>query len=334
MKILIVDDSALLRSILKQVLQSYADVTVLYEATNGRQAVEMNRSHDLNLIIMDITMPIMDGFEATEIIMKEKPAPVLILSNDVDSAASFRALNLGALEVMKKPELDEFNNPAFYRDFITKLKALASADSPEQHSSPESDLPVMDGNNRFQMIVLGASTGGPKAISKLLKPIPKNFPLGIIIVQHLETGFDESFTQWLDGETPLSVRVAHDSDFPGPGEVVIAPAGKHLIFNKKKLHLDDGPKILNQKPSVDKLFISAAQQFESQLIGILLTGMGTDGAEGCVAIKSRGGYTIVQDQASSTIFGMPRAAIERKGATRVLPLESIAEFILRLTGQD
>ncbi|HON77023.1 MAG TPA: chemotaxis-specific protein-glutamate methyltransferase CheB [Spirochaetota bacterium] len=334
MKILIVDDSALLRSILKQVLQSHADIKELYEATNGKQAVEMNRNINPNLIIMDITMPIMDGFEATEIIMKEHPAPVLILSNDVDSAASYRALNLGALEVMKKPELDEFNNPAFFRDFIDKLKALASSDTPEKAPFPEAETPAVDGNSRFQMIVVGASTGGPKALSRLLKPLPKKFPLGIVIVQHLETGFDESFTQWLDGETALAVRIARNNDVAGPGEAVVAPAGKHLVFDKKYLLFDDSPKILNQKPSVDKLFMSAARQFESQLIGILLTGMGTDGAEGCVEIKARGGYTIAQDQTSSTIFGMPRAAIERKGATRVLPLDSIADFILRLTGQE
>lgn len=334
MKILIVDDSALLRSILKQVLKSYADITALYEATNGKQAVEMNRDHEPDLIIMDITMPIMDGFEATEIIMKEKPVPILILSNDVDSAASYRALNLGALEVMKKPELDEFNNPLFYQDFINKLTALAATRSEEKNSSRENDSPPVDSNSRFQMVVIGASTGGPKALSKLLKPIPKQFPIGIVIVQHLETGFDDSFTSWLDGETTLAVHVARDGVVPGPGEVIIAPAGKHLVFENMALYLDDSMKVLNQKPSVDKLFMSAARQFESQLIGILLTGMGTDGAEGCVEIKSRGGYTIAQDQTSSAIFGMPRAAIERKGITRVLPLDSIADFILRLTGQE
>ena len=330
MKILIVDDSALLRNILKQVLHDKSDIIVAAEATNGRQAIELCGSVAPDLVIMDINMPLMDGISATEEIMKTRPVPVLILSSAVDSASSFKALKSGALEVMKKPDIDQFNNPAFYKDFIDKIRALAAVQvgrsSPSTYGGGAGPGKKAD----YRMIVMGASTGGPLTVCSILEKLPHDYPLGIALVQHLERGFDTSFAEWLGSETGLKTRVASGGDLPGPGEVHIAPAGRHLLVRNGKLFLDDGPAVLNQKPSVDLLFKTASESFHSNLLGVLLTGMGADGADGCVEILSRGGVTLVQDKSTSTIFGMPRVAIEKNGATHVLTMSGIADFLLKL----
>ena len=332
MKILIVDDSALLRGILKQTLLAHGSVKTVVEASNGKIAVEKNLSEKPDLIIMDINMPVMDGIAATREIMSRRPVPVMIFSNELDAHNSFKALEYGALDLMKKPDIDQLNNPEFYRAFIDRLHELALS-LPKHHHEMESgpDAGAPEGKG-FDMIVMGASTGGPLAIGSIISTLPESFPLGIVIVQHMETGFDDSFASWLDGDTPLSVRLARDDDFPSPGEVLIAPASYHLLFRNGRLALDDGPKVLNQKPSVDVLFSSAASQFRERLVGVLLTGMGSDGAQGCVDIKRNGGTTLVQDADTSTIFGMPKSAIRLGGASRVLPLDKISETLLALAG--
>jgi two-component system chemotaxis response regulator CheB len=329
MKILIVDDSALLRNILRQVLHEKSDISVAAEATNGKQAIELCASVAPDLVIMDINMPVMDGITATEEIMKTRPVPVLILSSAVDSASSFRALKSGAVEVMKKPDIDQFNNPAFYGDFIEKIRALAAVRVGRSYAA------INDGAGPgtkadYRMIVMGASTGGPLTVCSILEKLPPDYPLGIALVQHLEHGFDKSFAEWLGSETGLKARIAAGGDLPGPGEVHIAPAGRHLLVRNGKLVIDDGPPVLNQKPSVDLLFKTASEMFHSNLLGVLLTGMGADGADGCVEILSRGGVTLVQDKSTSTIFGMPRVAIEKNGATHVLTMSGIADYLLKL----
>ncbi len=330
MKILIVDDSALLRNILRQVLHEKSDITVAAEATNGQQAVELCASAAPDLVIMDINMPIMDGITATAEIMRTRPVPVLILSSEVDSANSFRALKSGALEVMRKPEIDQFNNPNFYRDFIEKIRVLAAVPVSRNGESAGGIGGSGGAKADYRMIVMGASTGGPLTVCSILEKLPSDYPLGIALVQHLERGFDRGFAEWLGSETRLKTRIADRGAIPGPGEVHIAPAGKHLAVRGGKLAVEDGAPVLNQKPSVDVLFKTAAESFHSGLLGVLLTGMGTDGADGCVEILARGGTTLVQDKSTSTIFGMPRAAIEKHGATHVLPAQGIAEYLLKL----
>ncbi len=332
MKILIVDDSALLRGILKQTILEHSTAGSVIEASNGLIAAEKNLSEKPDLVIMDINMPLMDGISATREIMRQRPVPVMIFSNEVDAVNSFTALKYGALDIMKKPDIDQLNNPDFYRHFIEKLYTLATA-SPKIHrenaSDGETGAPPAKG---YEMIVMGASTGGPLAIGRIIERLPARFPLGIVVVQHLETGFDESFAQWLDSETPLTVRLARENDLPAPGEILIAPAMRHIVFQGPRLALNDGPKVLNQKPSVDVLFSSASVQFRERLIGVLLTGMGSDGARGCVDIKKNGGITLVQDADTSTIFGMPKSAIQLGGASRVLPLDKITDTLIELTG--
>lgn len=330
MRILIVDDSALIRNILKQIFINEEKIDVIGEASNGEMAIELNKKLGPDLIIMDIDMPVMNGLDAIQIIMKEKPTPILVLSHHADASNSFNAMKYGALEVMKKPELTQFNNKEFYKSFINKLILLSKSPVIKRYVFNNQKTVNNDNEKTYKLMVLGASTGGPLAVSNLLGNLPKNFPIGIVYVQHLEPGFEDAYVDWLNTESALDVRLAKEGDEPKGGLVLVAPTKSHLVFNGHKLVLDDSPPVLNQKPSVDLLFQSAAKSFGSACLAVLLTGMGRDGAAGCVDIKNKGGFTLVQDEQSSTIFGMPKAAIEKGGASKVLPLKEMPAFLLKL----
>jgi two-component system, chemotaxis family, protein-glutamate methylesterase/glutaminase len=183
-------------------------------------------------------------------------------------------------------------------------------------------------NPKYNMVVMGASTGGPQSVKIVLGGLPRDFPLGIVYVQHIEDSFYAHYAEWLDGQTELHVRLARDGDYPAPGEVLVAPAGSHLVFRDGRLVLDDAPPVMSIRPSVDSLFLSASRQFGGSLIGVLMTGMGKDGALGCAEIKSHGGYTIAQDEATSVIFGMARNAIELGGISIVLPAGEISRQLV------
>ncbi len=330
MKILIIDDSALVRSILKKLFERVPELVVAGEAANGQRAVELNRELAPDLILMDVNMPVMDGLEATRRIMGDRPVPIMIFSNRLDAETGYEAINAGAMEVMAKPDISQFNEPAFYEAFLDKIRTLAGAKvlprpgtfSRRNHRSPE--------QRSFQVVVMGASTGGPLAVKEILQRLPGNFPVGIVLVQHMEPGFDQGFARWLDDITALNVRLAGNRESLSPGHVHVAPVDRHLKLSGTRLLLDDGDRVLNQKPSVDVLFRSAADAFGEGTLAVLLTGMGRDGAEGCRSVVGRGGVTLVQDEGSSAIFGMPRSAIELGAASQVLPLSEIPGRIVEL----
>jgi two-component system chemotaxis response regulator CheB len=186
---------------------------------------------------------------------------------------------------------------------------------------------------RSSIVVVGASTGGPQAVSAFLSSLPKPFPLPIALVQHIETGFDGGYADWLAEETGHPVVLARDGDSLRPGTVHVGPTDFHMLIVEKGITLNDDVKVQNQKPSVDVLFRSAAACRGRGVLAVLLTGMGADGAEGCVEVRSRGGFTVVQDESSSLIFGMPRAAIARGAASIVLSLDRIGPFVATVAGQ-
>lgn len=328
MRVLVVDDSALIRNILKSIFAETADISVAGEASNGQAAAEMVKSLKPDLVLMDINMPVMNGLEATEKIMKESPLPICIFSNDTESDYSMKALGKGALEVLRKPDIDRMNDPEFLRTFLERLRVLSKVNVkvPSKTTAREPD-------NSYRAVVIGASTGGPAALRDLFKAMPADFPLGIALVQHIEERFDKSFAAWLDSQTSLKVSLASGGEEFLPGKVWVAPGNCHLVVREGRLELEDSPKILNQKPSVDRLFVTAGEYFRKNLLSVLLTGMGSDGAAGTLFIKEKGGYTIVQDESTSTIFGMPRAAIERGGAVSVLPLSGISNALVKLAGR-
>jgi two-component system chemotaxis response regulator CheB len=325
-RILIADDSALMRSILKRLLQFEADFVLAGEASNGLQAVELSRTLSPDLVIMDIDMPLMNGLEATRKIMSENPLPILIFSNAVGPDTVYEAMASGAIEAMQKPDMDRFNEPAFYAHFLKKLRSLAEA-RPYPRRSAASNRSMDGGRGGLRLLVMGASTGGPAAVREILSKLPSGFPLPIALVQHMETGFDVGYVRWLGDGTALPVRLAERDAVMEPGVVWAAPVDRHIRIDRHAarptLILDDGAKVLNQRPSVDVLFTSAAEAVGDRVAGVLLTGMGRDGARGCLSIVEKGGVTLVQDEATSAIFGMPKSAIELGAASRVLPLPEI-----------
>ena len=334
-KVLIVDDSALIRSILETIIPFNSDVLeVIGFAGNGEEAVLKNRELQPDLITMDIDMPVMNGIEAVKQIMQDRPVPIIVLSGNVNDKNSFQALRNGALEVMEKPEILDFNNPEVYIPFQQKLVSIAGVKvrAKGKAGRAASFRKIDAARTQCRMIVLGVSTGGPAAVAEVLTRLPADFPVGIAMVQHIEEGFGDGYAKWLDSLCMLKVRSAKGIDSVSPGEIVIAPDDRHIIFEKEELLINDGKEVLHQKPSVDVLFNSAAGAFGRNLIGVLLTGMGTDGAEGCRKIIDSGGYTIVQDEATSVVFGMPNAAIELGAASIVLPLPEIHKALIKLTG--
>lgn len=329
--VLIVDDSALIRGILRQVINTAPEFSVIGEATNGKAGCEKNLELEPDVIIMDINMPVMDGVAATARIMKERAVPIIIFSSSVDARTSFEAVSAGAVDIIEKPDIDVIGSVEFVFELTAKMKAAASsaafrmtAMNSRQHGS------ASGGFSGVKAVVIGASTGGPLAVKELLSALPADFPVGIAVVQHLEENFDRGYAAWLDELTKLHVRLAVNEDRFTPGEVLIAPVNSHLAVRDNRLYLEDSPPVLNQKPAVDVLFSSAADNYGRNLLAVLLTGMGRDGADGCLRVKAKGGYTIVQDQATSAIYGMPRAAIEAGAASEVLPLQEIAHRLISI----
>ncbi len=358
MRVFIADDSILIRNIVKELLATDPGVSVIGEATNGADAARRVLDLVPDIVVMDVDMPIMNGLEATRLIVASSTTPVLIFTHNTEPELPFRALQLGAVDFLLKPDFSDVNKPEYVRAFIERLKALSSksnggkslagkptvpmhASYQALHHAPArtSTVPAAPvpqslnqaGPPRAAVIVVGASTGGPQAVSHLLASLRKPFPLPIVLVQHIETGFDKGYAEWLTAETGQRVVLATDGEEPKPGTVYVAPTDRHLKFANARLVLDDGPKVLNQKPSVDTMFASAARQYGELTLGVLLTGMGTDGADGCAAIRAAGGFTVVQDEASSLIYGMPRAAIIRGAASRILALDAIGPFVDSVT---
>lgn len=364
MRVFIADDSILIRNIVKELLATDSSILVVGEATNGADAARRVLDLEPDMVIMDVDMPIMNGLEATRLIAASSNIPVLIFTHNTEPELPFKALQLGAVDFLLKPDFSDVNKPGYVSAFIDRLKTLSRRhhagtrtaftsapaslktaamnkfDSPAttHESSTRSGEPqgIQTMNPpqlpRASVIVVGASTGGPQAVSCLLSDLSKPFPLPVMLVQHIETGFDKGYAEWLSSETGQRVVLAIDGEEPKPGTVYVAPTDRHLKFANARFVLDDGPKVLNQKPSVDTMFISAARQYGELTLGVLLTGMGTDGADGCAAIRSAGGYTVVQDEASSLIYGMPRAAILRGAASQVLALDAIGSFLNKVAG--
>jgi len=333
-RVLLVDDSALIRSILNQVFRQDPDFEIIGEVSNGETACKANLDLCPDLVIMDINMPVMDGLRATRKMTDERPVPIIIFSSALDAKVSFEAISAGAIDILQKPNIDRISSPEFLTNLKGKVQTAlqsragaAPGATRQVGRPPEKKAPSVP-----DIVVMGASTGGPLAVREILAGLPRTLTAGIALVQHLEESFDRGYAAWLDEATELTVRLASGEEYVTPGEVLVAPVNCHLVISNGRLVLNDGPRVLNQKPAVDMLFSTAAVYYRKRVLGVLLTGMGRDGAEGCARIVHAGGYTLVQDQKTSAIFGMPRAAIEAGAASEVLGLPDIAARIITLLG--
>ena len=336
-KILLADDSSLVRQVLTDMLQQTPDLEVIGCACNGIDAVDQTLSLKPDLVIMDLLMPVMDGLLAIEEIMAQIPTPVLVLSAAVDNSEvtrAFHAIKRGALDVMEKPVIDTPDAlQEFSRQLAEKVRLLAGIRvirHPRRRPRPAPvELPVVQAGIPT-VLAIGASTGGPKAVMGLLKTLPADFPGTVFVVQHIAEGFAAGFASWLDRECAISVRLAVDGHQYGPGEVVIAPGSSHMTVCEGRIKLTYAPPVNCCRPSIDVFFDSLAQGSCDQVVSLLLTGMGKDGAQGLLHIKERGGRTLVQDESSCAVFGMPREAIKLNAVDQVLPLDSMPATICKL----
>ena len=335
-RVLLADDSTLVRAILKDVLGSAGDMTVVGEAVNGVEAVALNEALRPDIIIMDILMPVMGGLEATETIMAKRPAPILILSatlDDRDVKLAFTAIKKGALDVMGKPALAaDVNQGEFVARLLEKIRLLARIKvihHIQRRREPDAVAVQKLPANR-SILAIGASTGGPKAVLSILKTLPAGFNGAVFVVQHISSGFAHGFAHWLDIECQLPVRLAEAGDQPLRGEVLVAPTDCQMRLENGVIRVLDAPAVNCCRPSIDVFFSSLAADRGRDTVGVLLTGMGRDGAQGLAEIRNSGGFTIVQDEKSCVVFGMPKAAIALNAAEAVLSLEAIPDAVNKI----
>ena len=337
-KVLVVDDSALVRKVLGEEISKFPDFSVVGSAIDPYDAREKIFQLHPDILTLDLEMPRMDGLSFLSKLMKFHPMPVVVVSSQAQegSRAAMTALQLGAVGIVPKPG-SQFTIPDVAHNLIHALRAAAIVTMEKlqlgcETSGPE--IPVASvrlTKTTHKVIAIGASTGGTQAVEAVMREMPADSP-GTIIVQHMPQAFTGAFADRLNKICAMEVREARDFDDVTPGNALIAPGDKHMILIKNgaryQVRIKEGPRVHFQRPSVDVLFQSVAQNSGQNAIGVILTGMGADGAKGMLAMHSHGAHTIAQDEKSCVIFGMPKEAIELAAVDEVLPLPQIAGAIL------
>jgi two-component system chemotaxis response regulator CheB len=340
-RVLIAEDSMTVRELLSNVLNADSEIRVCGEAKNGAEAVTMTQNLKPDIVVMDIHMPEMDGFEATKRIMIETPTPIVIVSASADIhdvEVSLDALRMGALALLRKPGSP--NSPTFdneIRELITAVKLMSEVkvvhhQRPVPKETTSQPRLTKESAVKIRVVAIAASTGGPAALTELLSGIPGNFPASILVVQHMSSGFIDGLVAWLNTKSPLRIKIAEHNEPLMASTVYVAGDGRHLgTTANSRIFLADMPPIAGQRPAATHLFASVAKNFGASAVGIILTGMGNDGVDGLRILHETGAKIIAQDQKSSVVFGMPRAAIEAGVVDIVLPLSSIGEHLVRMT---
>jgi two-component system chemotaxis response regulator CheB len=342
-KVLIVDDSALIRSVMKEIVSSQPDMEVVGVAPDPIVARELIKQTNPDVLTLDVEMPRMDGLDFLEKLMRLRPMPVVMVSSLTErgSEITLRALELGAVDFVTKPKLSIQTGMREYAELITdKIRAAAKArvkprtvPHPEQGKEPGTVLPLIRNplTSSEKLIIIGASTGGTEAIKEFLMQMPSDCP-GILITQHMPEGFTRSFAKRLDGLCKITVQEAQGGERVLPGHAFIAPGHSHLLLARSGANyvtqLDQGPPVNRHRPSVDVLFESAARCAGKNAVGVILTGMGKDGAAGMLSMKNAGAYNFAQDEATCVVFGMPREAIAVGATHEVGALQALPGMVL------
>jgi len=337
-RVLIVEDSPTVQELLSHILSSDPEIEVIGSASNGEEAIEAVTRNKPDIVTMDVYMPRMNGFEATRTIMETNPVPIIIVTGSAsmrEVETSFEAIEAGALTVVQKPIGVGHPDYEFKaRELIKTVKLMSEVKVVRrwaQRPRKESAAVISPPSEEIKVIAIGASTGGPPIIQKILSGLPINFSLPVLIVQHMAVGFIQGFTEWLSQTSKLPVHMAINGSRILPGHVYIAPEGIQMkvVMDGRISCTNDGPEN-GLKPSVSYLFRSIAQVFGKNAVGVLLTGMGKDGAEELRLMKDKGAVTIVQNEESSVVFGMPGEAVKLNAAKYVLPPEKITEILSRI----
>jgi two-component system chemotaxis response regulator CheB len=351
---LIVDDSALARDIIRDFLEGDENFNIIGEAVDGEDGVQKILSLNPDLVTLDLEMPKMNGLQVIETVMKKTSVPIVVVTSHDTAKNAYEATIKGALEFYPKDTFSANLSPQKQQQIYETLKRISSVkaawkkNTSDQVTPNEEPIDAMTSNagtalpeqrviekRKIDAVVLASSTGGPKALSRFFSLLPGNFPVPIIIVQHNSSGFDKSFAQWLGAYSALKVKLAEEGETPKPGAVYIAQTDKHLELRltngQMTLHYNDDEPENNQKPAADVLFRTAAEDLKKSVISVVLTGMGGDGGAGTRKIKEMGGITLAQDEASSLIYGMPKAAAETGCLDMALPLDLIPAELVRLT---
>jgi two-component system chemotaxis response regulator CheB len=345
-RVLVIDDSALIRSVMRELINRESDMECVGAAPDPLVAREMIKTLNPDVLTLDVEMPKMDGLDFLERLMRLRPMPVVMVSTLTErgSDITFRALALGAVDFVSKPKMDIARGMEDYATEITdkiraaaqarvrKIAALSAVDV-EERLSADAILPSLAGrfSSTEKLIIIGASTGGTEAIKDVLTRLPADVP-GILVTQHMPEAFTKSFADRLNTLCKISVKEAEHNERILPGHAYIAPGHSHLLLRRSGANymteLNQGPPVNRHRPSVDVLFRSAANVAGANALGIILTGMGKDGAQGLLEMKQAGSHTIAQDEASCVVFGMPREAIAMGAACEVQPLQNIARHAL------
>ncbi len=335
MKIGIVNDMPMAVEALRRTMISGGH-QVLWLAENGAIAVERCARKKPDLILMDLIMPVMDGIEATRRIMRESPCQILVVTASVagNSGKVFEAMGAGALDVVATPVLGT-ENGTNGQDLLAKIERIGILSGITKRAGPQRPVcPVQPGESprkkgKDLLLVIGCSTGGPRALLRILSTFPRDLPASIVVAQHMDEQFIGGLVDWLNSQVAMKVRVLSKGDRPRPGVVLIPSTSHHLVMNRNNTFgYSVEPTDNYYHPSVDVFFKSVARYWQGSCIGVILTGMGRDGAEGLLALRRQGNYSIAQDRESSVVFGMPKAAIEVGAAQDVLPVEAIGAKII------
>jgi two-component system chemotaxis response regulator CheB len=344
-RVLIAEDSATCLGLLTEIIATDPRLSLIATANHGAEAVRMTRELRPDVVVMDIHMPVMDGFEATRQIMTDTPTPIVIVSGSVDVKqvqVSMQALRLGALALLPKPSLNgDVDFEAMARQFTSSIHSMAGVrvvrrwgPSPERLSGTPPPLALAEGR-KPELLAIATSTGGPGALYRIFSELSADFPVPILVVQHIAHGFVGGLAAWLDGASKLRVKVATAEERVQPGCVYIAPDDSHLgLRDRHTIEISSARPIAGFRPSGTFLFESVARVYGNRALALVLTGMGEDGLPGLRAMHDAGAQVIAQDEETSVVFGMPGAAVAAGVADAVVPLDLIAGRLVRVFGRD
>jgi two-component system chemotaxis response regulator CheB len=338
-RVLVVDDSAFMRFTITRYLNEAGDIQVVGAARDGVEALELLPTLKPDIITLDVEMPRMDGLSTLKEIMAEHPLPVIMLSSLTAEGAleTIQALTLGAVDFVTKPS-NKANVSAVMEDVIQKIRRAAKAKVwavprlkkvlPEPVTARRADKMTRQLSSRDRIVIIGSSTGGPRALNTVLPELPADLPASVLVIQHMPVGFTRSLADRLDTLCPLRVKEAAPGDKLEVGRILIAPGGFHMVLNERgEIALNQDPTVHGVRPAIDVTMSSVARKFGSSIVGVILTGMGNDGTNGTGLIHSAGGWVIAEDESTCVVWGMPRSVAEAGFADEIIPLPSVASAI-------